>query len=197
MELLFPYKKVRQIQDELIKEISRCIRNKKNLICHAPTGLGKTAAVFSSCLPYAIENNLNIFFLTSRHTQHIIALDTLRHIKEKFDLKINVVDMIGKQWMCPVPETDKLFSHDFYEYCKLQREENKCEFYINVLKKSGTPTPKALFILDKLKELSPCHCEDICAMCKDEKLCPYEICMLLARDARVVIADYYLSLIHI
>jgi len=191
MELLFPYKEVRRIQDELIKEISNCIGFKKHLIAHAPTGLGKTAAVFSSCLPYALENDLTIFFLTSRHTQHIIALDTLRHIKEKFGIGLVTVDIIGKQWMCPVPETDKLFSHDFYEYCKSQREENKCEYYMNVCKKSGRPTMKAMQILEQLKQKSPCHCEDICAMCADEKLCPYEMSVLLAKEARVVVADYY------
>lgn len=191
MELLFPYKEIRRIQDELIKEVSSCIASKRHLICHAPTGLGKTAAVFSSCLPYALENDLAIFFLTSRHTQHIIALDTLRHIKQKFGLELNSVDIIGKQWMCPVPETDKLFSHDFYEYCKLQREENKCEYYMNVCKKSSRPTMKALHVLEKLKQMSPCHCEDICARCADEKLCPYEMSILLAKEAKVIIADYY------
>jgi DNA excision repair protein ERCC-2 len=191
MELLFPYKEVRRIQDELIKEISNCIRFKKHLIAHAPTGLGKTAAVFSSCLPYALENGLTIFFLTSRHTQHIIALDTLRHIKEKFGTDLVSVDIIGKQWMCPVPEADKLFSHDFYEFCKLQREENKCEYYLNVCRKSGRPTMKAMQILGQIKERSPCHCEDITAMCADEKLCPYEMSVLLAKEANVVVADYY------
>ena len=40
-ELLFPYKEVRKIQDELIEEVDKCIKLKKNLIIHAPTGLGK------------------------------------------------------------------------------------------------------------------------------------------------------------
>ena len=151
--ILFPHKKVRKNQDQLIKDIISVIKNKSRLIAHAPTGLGKTAASLAPALKWALKNNLTIFFLTSRHTQHKIAIDTLKKIKQKYDLDFAVIDIIGKKHMCPVPGIEQLYSNEFSEYCKQQREEGKCEFHLNTKKKSGATTIKASGIIDQLKSL--------------------------------------------
>lgn len=190
-KLLFPYQKARNIQAELVEDVDNCIKLKKNLIAHAPTGLGKTAATLPIALSHAIKNKKKVFFLTSRHTQHKIAIDTLKEIKKNHKINIISVDMIGKQWMCPVPGTDTLYSGEFTEYCKQQKEEEKCEFYNNTKKKSGSLTFKASKIIEKIKKESPCSCEDMIKICSEEKLCPYETAGLIAKEANVIIADYY------
>ena len=63
MTPLFPYSTIRNSQDSLIKDIEKTIKNKKILLAHAPTGLGKTASALSVALNQAIENNKTIFFL--------------------------------------------------------------------------------------------------------------------------------------
>src|SRR3990167_9737780 len=100
MSLLFPYETQREQQAELIKEITNELETKQNLIIHAPTGSGKTAASLAPALTYILNKPLTIFFLTSKHTQHKIAIETLQKIKEKFNLDLNVVDLIGKRHMC-------------------------------------------------------------------------------------------------
>jgi len=55
-EVLFPYEKIRPIQDDLINEVKTIIENREHLIVHAPTGLGKTAATLPAALKYAIDN---------------------------------------------------------------------------------------------------------------------------------------------
>lgn len=190
-QLFFPHQSVRKVQDQLIEEVDSSISQNKNLIVHAPTGLGKSAATLPIALSHALKKGLTVFFLTSRHTQHIIAIDTLKQIKNLYSPNFISVDIIGKKWMCPIPGTDKLYSNEFAEYCKSQREEGKCEFYSNTRKKSARPTVKALKILEKLKEQSPCHCEDLIKLCIDEKLCPYELSTMLATKSSVIIADYY------
>ena len=114
-EIFFPYEKVRPVQDELMKLIYDTIKNKKNLIVHAPTGLGKTSASLAPALGFAINKNLTIFFLTSRHTQHKIVIETLRSIKEKSNADFAVTDMIGKKGMCASPGVAAFTTRDFME----------------------------------------------------------------------------------
>ena len=189
--ILFPYEKIRNIQDELIADINKCLIDRMNLVVHAPTGLGKTAASLCPALAYAVANNKTVFFLTCRHTQHLVAIETLKMIKDKFGINIINTDIIGKKWMCPVPGVQGLSSGDFYEYCKSQKDDNQCEFYLNTRKKSGRATEKAEFVLEKIKQLCPCDCEKIIEICSQENLCPYEMSAILAQHSKVIVADYY------
>src|SRR3989344_5584524 len=136
-DLNFPHDTAREHQDQLILDIDDALKKKKRIIAHAPTGLGKTASAIAPALTHAVKNKLTIFFLTSRHTQHQIAIDTLKMIKDKHKLKFNAVDIIGRKGMCSEPNIDKLYWSEFIEYCKLQREEGKCEFYNNTKTKTG------------------------------------------------------------
>jgi len=189
-EILFPHSSVREVQGDLIKEVVNVLENKKHLIAHAPTGLGKTAATIPIALSFALKNDLTIFFLTSRHTQHNIAIDTLKSIKKRHGTEIISTDIIGKKWMCAQLGVDALYSNEFAEYCKKLREENSCEYYSNVKKKSGSVTVKAKAILEDLRVLSPCHSDKIFEVCNKEKLCPYEMAALLAKESKIIIADY-------
>ncbi|MBT7902240.1 ATP-dependent DNA helicase [Candidatus Woesearchaeota archaeon] len=189
-KFLFPFDQVREIQIELLEKISETINTGNNLIAHAPTGLGKSAAAIAPALKYALDNNKKIFFLTSRHTQHTIAIDTLRAIKNKFNIPFVSVDMIGKKHMCSVDGIENLYSNEFSEYCKKQREENKCEFYLKT-KKNNKLTPEATVVLNELKQRSPLHVEDFKEFCKDNELCPYELAAIMAKDASVIVSDYY------
>ena len=86
-EVLFPYDDVRPIQEDLIRKIRTAVTSRQNLVAHAPTGLGKTAAALAPSIKEALKEDLTVFFLTSRHTQHRLAMDTVNHIKKKYDLK--------------------------------------------------------------------------------------------------------------
>ncbi|MBD3249211.1 DEAD/DEAH box helicase [Candidatus Woesearchaeota archaeon] len=187
-EIFFPHSKIRDKQTQLVQDIHDCIKDKKNLVAHAPTGLGKTAAALAPALFYAMKKDLTIFFLTSKHTQHQIAIETLKIMKQKHKLDFRTADLIGKQSMCPVPGVRELYSNEFYEYCKTQKEENKCEHHTNTRKKSGKPTVQAEYFLSKLE--TPYHCEEIVKECEKEKLCAYEISAMVAEKAKVIISDY-------
>ncbi len=188
--LLFPYKKIRPIQTDLIKDIRHCIENKSHAILHAPTGLGKTIASLAPTLKYAIDNDLTIFFLTSRHTQHLIALETLKLIKEKFDEKIVSVDIIGKKHMCLQPGMQMFSSFEFSEYCKKLREDNTCDFYKNIKVKNQV-TKQCKILLDQLTPQLPLHVEDMMKECDKCNACPYEITIELGKKANIIICDYY------
>lgn len=185
-EILFPYEDIRPTQDALITEVMNAVNEKKHLIVHAPTGIGKTVAVLAPSLAYALKNNLTIFFVTPRHTQHRIAVDTLKKIKGIYNVDFTVVDFIGKKWMCPIAGTNLISSRDFAEYCRDMREKELCLYFLNT--KNNIKTK---MMLKKLQELNPSHVEEVCRLCNESELCPYEVSALLAKKATVIIADYH------
>lgn len=189
-ELLFPFGEVRPVQDQMLLKVDQVISKGRNLIMHAPTGVGKTVGTVSPALKHAIDKNLTVFFLTPKHSQHMIAIDTLKRIKEKYQVQFAVTDLIGKKWMCPVPGIDTLSHQDFRDYCKSVRDNRKCEFYRNARTKSLALRESASKVIKKLKE-KPLHVEELCNVCKREKLCPYEIATNLAKESRIIVCDYY------
>ncbi len=187
--VLFPHERVRDIQETMINEVVSAIKDKKHMIVHAPTGIGKTVSVLAPALTHAIKNKLTVFFLTSRHTQHEIAIRTLKDIKRKFDNNFCAVDLIGKKWMCIQPGIENLYSNEFNEYCKKLKEEEKCEFCLNV--KTNKLSVKAKKTISEIKRRGPLDSEELAECCRKEKLCPYEISSLLCKEAQVIIGDYY------
>lgn len=189
-KLLFPFEQVRPTQDQMLFKVDQIISQKKNLIMHAPTGIGKTAGTLSPALKHAMDKNLTVFFLTPKHSQHMIAIDTLKRIKSKYDIDFAATDLIGKKWMCPVPGIETLSHRDFRDYCKAVRDRRGCEFYQNTREKSLAFKESAIRITKKLKQ-KPLHVEELCKICKLERLCPYEIAINLAKDSKVIVCDYY------
>ena len=190
-EIYFPYSKVRDVQTDMISDVYNAIKNKKHIIMHAPTGIGKTIAVLAPALSYAMKNNLTIFFLTSRQTQHKIVVDTLRQIKQKFGIDFECADIIGKKWMCMQKGVEAMAAGSFHEYCKSLRDENKCEFYLNTRKPNLQPTLNAKQAIEELKIIGPCHVQEFLEKGRKKTMCPYELATLTAGNAKVVIADYY------
>ncbi|MBU0459399.1 MAG: ATP-dependent DNA helicase [Nanoarchaeota archaeon] len=185
---LFPYQTVRESQDLLIKDIQTTINNQQILLANAPTGLGKTASALSVTLNHALNSNKTIFFLTNRHTQHQIAIETLKEIKSKHNINIPCIDLIGKKWMCN-QEIAGLFGTDFTEYCKHVVEKNECEHYNNVKNKNNL-TVEAKLLLKQLQQLGPLHNEELIKLCREKKMCSYEMAFALAKKTKVLIGDY-------
>ena len=190
-EIYFPFSKIRDIQSNMISDVYSAISGKKRIIMHAPTGIGKTAAALAPALSLAIRNNLTIFFLTSRQTQHRIVIDTLRQIKQKFGIEFECADIIGKKWMCLQGGVEAMATGFFHEYCKALREEGKCEFYTNARKLASQPTIEATQAIEELKITGPCHVSGFIEKGRTKKLCPYELATMAATNAKVIIADYY------
>lgn len=186
---LFPHDIVREIQGELIEDLEQSFSDGKTLLAHAPTGLGKTASALSVAVSVAIEKKKRIFFLTNRHTQHQIAVNTLKLIRNKTGKEISCVDLIGKRWMCN-QEVAGLFGNDFNEFCKQVVEKGECEFYNNVRSKKGT-TVEAKGLIKQLQKNSVLHNEELISLCQEKSMCSYEISIALAKKAMVFIGDYY------
>ncbi len=188
-EFFFPYDKIRESQEELIKEVRYCVENKKDVLIHAPTGVGKTISILSPLLSYAVKNDLTIFFLTPRHMQHKIVVDTMRLIRERFKVNITAVDFIGKKWMCAQSGVEFLNSGEFGEYCRDVVEKGSCVYYENF--KDKRLNVKRDSILSGILKEGPMHVQDVVKIVSKEKFCPFEMSALLAQKAKIVVMDYY------
>jgi DNA excision repair protein ERCC-2 len=186
---MFPHELVRHGQEGLIVDMEKSFSENKILLAHAPTGLGKTASALAVALQQAVEKNKMVFFLTNRHTQHKIAVDTVKLINSKNGLNISVVDLIGKRWMCS-QEIANLFGSDFNEFCRSVVEKGECDFYNNLRTKSGL-TVEGKAKVGELRRLGPLNSEDITSFGKANSMCGYELAIAMAKKAKVIIGDYY------
>lgn len=188
MTALFPHERVRDVQRQLMQDVADALAQRKHFIAHAPTGLGKTAAAVSPALQLALERDLAVFFLTSRHTQHTIVLDTLQAIKRKHGAQFTAASIIGKKWMCAQPNVGTMHSNDFFAYCKSLREADKCDHYRNARAK---PTMECGILLKELEAAAPLATEQVIARSSAKTLCPYEMSLMLAEQSKVIVTDYY------
>lgn len=188
MDIFFPYSKIRDVQDTFIKDLTNSINEKKHIIAHAPTGIGKTASVFSVLLPYLLEKekDFTLFFLTSRHTQHRIAIETLKEIKNKHNINFSVADLIGKKNMCSQYGVDNM-GGQFYDFCRTLVENNECEFYENTYSNIGISFDARKFVESQKVIL---HVEEFLDVARKTRMCPYELAIINAKKAKVIVADY-------
>lgn len=186
---LFPFPEVRKKQDEMLSDVKKTIEKGGSLVAHAPTGIGKTAAVLTPALEYAKENNKKVFFLTPRHSQHEIAVDTVKRMQERHDVELTVVDLLGKKWLCNVDGVEELTSGDFKDYCQTLRDEERCDFYTAMYdmdehQLKGDAEDK----LDAM-EGQAMHAEEFKQ--SSPTFCPYYMMMELSRRSDLVVADYF------
>ena len=186
---LFPFPTVREKQDELMSEAEKAIEKGNSLVAHAPTGLGKTAATLTPAMEYAKENNKKVLFLTPRHSQHQIAVETVKKMQERHDIELTVVDLLGKKWLCNIDGVEEMTSGDFKDYCQTLRDEERCDFYTAMYDMDEHKLKdEAKDKLDAV-EGEPMHSEEFKKA--TPSFCPYYMMMELARKSDLIIADYF------
>jgi DNA excision repair protein ERCC-2 len=176
----FPFPSIREGQREFMEDVKHAVEGGNILIAHAPTGIGKTVAVLVPALQYAIENGKSIFFLTSKRSQHKIAIDTLRLIKEHAKLNLVAVDVISKQSMCPrAVSIYREFYSLFSEFCKSEQRNRSCLYFLRQDEEA----------LQRIRE-SIMHVEELYKWCTSRGICPYKAALEVSETADVLVCDY-------
>ncbi|MGB2840870.1 MAG: ATP-dependent DNA helicase [Halobacteriota archaeon] len=177
---LFPFSSIRDGQKEFMKDVKHSVEGGNVLIAHAPTGIGKTVAALVPALQYAVETEKTVFFLTSKRSQHKIAIDTLRLIKEHAKLDFVTVDVTSKQSMCPrAVSIYREFYSLFNEFCKSEQKSKRCRYFMKRDEEA----------LQRVKE-EIMHVEDLCSWCASRGVCPYKAALEVAESADVLVCDY-------
>jgi DNA excision repair protein ERCC-2 len=198
-KIYFRHDQFRKGQKEIIIDILESLENKKNFLFHAPTGTGKTDASLSACISYALENNKKILFLTPKTSQHKIAIETIREINTKYNLKIKTIDFVGKKNLCIEPGISQIKS-GFYEICKNAIENKQCPFYLNTKPVNKTEKEITEQLIERenrgITILTSENSKNISFEFKNLQgkpmpLCPYEFSKIFAKNCQIIIADYY------
>ncbi|MEM3400332.1 MAG: ATP-dependent DNA helicase [Candidatus Micrarchaeia archaeon] len=178
--LYFRHEKMRKHQDRMLADVMWALENGRRLLCHAPTGMGKTDAVLSATLSFALEREHVVFFLTPKISQHAIAMDVLRGIRERYGVGFCAADILGRKHMCAYPKLSDMEHDDFLYACRMKRKNETCVFYKNSHRFPEFP-----------KGYEVAHSRELCLWCEARGLCPYEIAVRIAARSKVIVADYF------
>jgi len=191
MKVLFPFSKLRANQQQLMDLTLKALNERKHLIVQAPTGIGKTAAVLSPAISFALEHDLTVFFLTPKISQHEIAVQLIQRIEKNFNLNLKAVDLVGRKFMC-LDESLIDAEIGFYELCKKKRVEEECNYYRKAVGFNALERKQAKETMQNLEKIfwpikNHLH---LIELCKNNALCPYESAMYLALKSNIIIADF-------
>src|SRR3989442_8281149 len=123
----WPFDRVRDGQTDFLPDARGAIEDGRHLLAHAPTGIGKTAVALVASLEFALRANKLVLFLTSRQSQHRIAIETVRRIEARGP-RIATVDLIAKQSMC-LQEGAPAYGRAFHEFCDHKVKSRTCAFF--------------------------------------------------------------------
>lgn len=167
--LTFPFPEYRAGQRALIKAVYETCRDGGQLLCQAPTGIGKTMSVLFPALK-ALEKGGPIFYLTARGTTRTAAEAALAILRSHdADLPLRSVTLTAKDKIC-LQETREC-TPDACPYAKGYYDRIKTALW-NAL---DTPSLTA---------------EGLQHLAHQYEVCPFELGLDLSLWSDVVIGDY-------
>ncbi len=166
-------------QERFIHDVRDALKNENVLVAQVPTGVGKTAGVLAPALEVAARSRSKVFFLTSKQSQHKVAVDTLKLTEQVSGTDIVVSDMISKQGMCPRPESEQMGARAFGEFCQTAMMEGTCRYYENDDEDVFRTLGRNIH-----------HVEEAVQLSEQETVCPYKALTEVAQIADVVVLDY-------
>ena len=189
----FPYPSFKESQKIAYEKLRDALLAQKHFLLHLPTGGGKTSAVLALAIQKAIEKDLRIIYLTSRHEQHRKPVEEFLKICKKTNLKLYLTSFKSKKIMCPFLK--EIETRDFYEMCKLAKKNRTCNYFLNLSNKNVSVIQKIKNEILNPKQLKQKYKFDLAQLIFDfsikKKLCPYEIAGLIGEESILVIGDFY------
>ncbi len=171
--LKFPYRSVREGQEEFIKRSYRAIKHGTRVLIEAPTGIGKTiSALYSSVRAMGEGYCDKIFYLTAKGST---ANEAFKACEKLFmsGAKVRCVQLSAKRRICP---QSKIF-------------DGECDsFNCPLMKGYYSRSEEAIYEL--ISSRYGYSSETVCEIAQKYNICPYELSLDLSEMCGVVICDY-------
>ena len=99
LEVPDPFESWRPGQREIVDCVAWGMQDGNRILIEAPTGLGKTAAVLTGALKFALKHDKQVFWATQRTTQQRVVADALARMADR-GLKLRAVTLNAKEKVC-------------------------------------------------------------------------------------------------
>ncbi len=168
----FPFGEFRSGQRSMAAAVFRCLRDGNELLCEAPTGIGKTvSALFPAVKALGHDHIDKIVYLTAKNSGRQVAWDTVSLMRDR-GLQLPTLVLQAKAAACPCQNGD----------CELGAEE-QC--------------PRTIGFYDRLPaarlqliESGLMSSDAVSRVAEQHRLCPFELALQLLPWASLVICDY-------
>ena len=166
----FPYKDVREGQDEFIRQSYRTLARGGTLFACAPTGTGKTVSVIYPAIKAIGEEKCEkAFYLTPKGTTAEAAKNCLELFCDR-GAKIKAIILTSKEKSCP----RKLICRESATACDMAKCNKLAEAVMAV-----HSLDKAVVTVDDLKDIANLY-----------TVCPYELELAYSELCDVIICDF-------
>ncbi|MHA1410428.1 MAG: helicase C-terminal domain-containing protein [Candidatus Odinarchaeia archaeon] len=185
IEEIFPYEKIREGQQELIKITAEISKNGGNAVIEGCNGLGKTIGVLTGVIPAAIRKDKTILYLARTHKQIDRVMNELKVISDK--IKIKGISLRGRKEMCFNSLVNKYCPdpRSAMDVCKELQRQKRCIYFENL---NNDP-----YLFEKTKKAvltKPVTAKELISICKNSKICPYELSKKLLMDVRIIAMNF-------
>jgi DNA excision repair protein ERCC-2 len=157
----FKHPKTRPYQADLMNKLYDSLRD-RNIVIEAPTGLGKTAAVWAAVKAYAMENRLRILWLTRTASQ-------VRQVSAE----TGATPVYGRRLLCLHEVIGRIDQRRFNQACRATRQAERCPYY------PGRPKAVKATTVSELKDVG-----------RKTMTCPYEIQLLSLSASTALVATH-------
>lgn len=169
--LAFPYGGFRAGQREMAANVYVALRDRKRLLCQAPTGIGKTiASLFPALKALGEGKSETVFYLTARTTGARAVDDALNRIREAGGA-VRTVFLRAKDKICPFGGEARDCDPAVCPRARGYYDRRRAALY------------ESLFT----DRLGP---EQVLRLAEAHELCPFELSLDLSETADLVVCDY-------
>lgn len=165
-----PFERWRPGQEPVVARLIEALPAREPVLVEAPTGMGKTAAVLYAVLRFALANDLQVYWATSRTTQQGVVAATLQRFADQ-GLDISAVAFTSREAACLQETVD----------CRPE----VCGFAADYYDKR-----RASEAVVRAAALAPARHQALCDLAGACELCPYELARDTAEHVDVVVGDY-------
>jgi len=158
----FKHPYMRPYQADLINQLYTTLASDKHAVVEAPTGLGKTSAVWAAVRTYALERKLKVLWLTRTASQ-------VRQVSAE----TGATPVYGRRLLCLHEVISRVDQRRFNQACRATRQAERCPYY------PGRPKAIKATTVSELKDAG-----------RKTMTCPYEIQLLSLSASTALVATH-------